>query len=323
MIHMRRSTGYPAMSESSAGPESTIAAIDCGTNSLRLLIQRGGETLERPVTVTRLGEGVDRTGRLSDKAIERNLDCLRTYRDLMDRHGVPADRIRVAATSAVRDAANGEAFLDDAEEILGVRPEVLSGVDEGQLSFDGATSELDPDDGAFLVVDIGGGSTELAFGGTSMAWAESLDIGAVRFTEKYLDHDPPKPEELTACISVTELFLDDVARDHPEVEMAKTVIGVAGTFTTAAAVELGLREYSRDAIHHFRLTRSAAEDVFRTLATEAAEDRAANPGLAPDRVDVIVGGMCILVKVMRYLDLEEVLISESDILDGLAASLRV
>lgn len=297
-----------------------VAAIDCGTNSTRLLVSRdGAETLDRLMTITRLGEGVDHTGRLAPEAIERTLDCLRRYREAMDRHGVEA--VRITATSAARDAANREEFFDAGEAVVGTRPELLSGLAEGQLSFRGATAELDPAMGPFLVVDLGGGSTELSVGTTVCEAAMSLDVGCVRLTEKYLHGDPPLPEELHACLSVTGDHLDDVDREIPSARQARTLVGLAGTISTAAAVEQGLHAYDRDKIHHFELTKNAAEDVFRTLATESRADRAFNPGLEPGRVDVIVGGMTILVKIMRHFGFESCLVSESDILDGMVLSL--
>lgn len=297
-----------------------VAAIDCGTNSTRLLVSRGGnETLDRLMTITRLGEGVDRTGRLAPGAIDRTVDCLRRYREVMDRHGVEA--VRVTATSAARDAANRDQLFDSAEAVVGARPELLSGLSEGELSFRGATADLDPAMGPFLVVDLGGGSTELSVGTSACEAAMSLDIGCVRLTEKYLHSDPPLPEELHACISVTGTHLDDVDREMPAVRQARTFVGLAGTISAAAAVELGLHAYDRDKIHHFELTKTAAEDVFRTLATESRADRTHNPGLEPGRVDVIVGGMAVLVKIMRHFGFESCLVSESDILDGLVMSL--
>jgi len=299
--------------------EAPVAAIDCGTNSVRLLVADRGRTIERLMRITRLGQGVDATGRLADDAIERTLAVLREYREVMDRHG--AGRVRMTATSAARDAANRDDFFDAAEEVLGVRPELLSGREEGELSFLGATAELDPSGGPFLVVDIGGGSTEFSFGTSRCEGALSCDIGCVRLTEKYLHHDPPLPEELVQAISLTELFLDDVVREIPGVAEAATFVGLAGTVTTAAAVELGLATYERDRIHHFRLTKAAAEDVFRTLATETLADRRHNPGLEEQRADVIVGGLCVLVAIMRRFSFAECLVSEADILDGLAMSL--
>jgi exopolyphosphatase / guanosine-5'-triphosphate,3'-diphosphate pyrophosphatase len=300
-----------------------VAAIDCGTNSTRLLVGRprpdgGLETIERLMTITRLGAGVDATGRLAPESVTRTVDTLRRYRDVMDHHGV--GRVRMTATSAARDAANRDAFFGPAEGVVGVPPELLSGDDEARLSFLGATAELDPADGPFLVVDIGGGSTEFAVGSEEPEGAISIDMGCVRLTEKFLHSDPPAPEELSATLSVIEAHLDDVVREVPAAQTATRMVGLAGTVTTVAAVEIGLQTYNRDRIHHFDLTRAAAEDVFRTLATEARADRIFNPGLEEERADVIVGGCCILVGILRYFDLEGCLVSEADILDGLAQS---
>jgi exopolyphosphatase / guanosine-5'-triphosphate,3'-diphosphate pyrophosphatase len=298
----------------------TFAAIDCGTNSTRLLVHDGTRTVERLMRITRLGEKVDETGRLQPGAIERTLVVLREYREVMDRFGVT--KVRIAATSAARDAQNRDEFFDAAEAVVGARPELLSGFEEGQLSFLGATAELDPALGPFLVVDIGGGSTEFAYGTTECEAAESVDIGCVRLAEKYLEHDPPRPEELVAALSIAEAVIDGVRRNHPQISDARTLVGLAGTVSTTAAVEIGLAEYDRDQIHHFVLTRAAVEDVFRTLATESREDRLANPGLEEARADVIVGGLCVFVHLFRTLGFDECLVSESDILDGLAMSLR-
>ncbi len=301
--------------------DAPVAAIDCGTNSVRLLVSGAdGRPLERLMRITRLGRGTGASGRLEPAAIERTLEVMREYRQVIDRFGV--DRLRMTATSAARDAANREEFFAAAEAVIGVRPELLSGREEGELSFRGATSELDPADGPFLVVDIGGGSTEFSYGTDRLEGTLSCDIGCVRLTEKYLHHDPPLPEELVQCISIVELHLKDVEREIPSVLDARTFVGLAGTVTTAAAVEIGLADYDRDRIHHFRLTKTAAEDVFRTLATEPFDDRIHNPGLEKERADVIVGGMCILVEIMRYFGFDSCLVSEADILDGLVLSLR-
>lgn len=300
-----------------------LAAIDCGTNSTRLLVTRGAgpgkEVLARLNTITRLGRGVGASGRLDPDAIARTVTVLHDYGEVVAEHGVK--RVRMTATSAARDAVNREEFFDAAEAAIGVRPELLSGEDEAELSFAGATAELDPADGPFLVVDIGGGSTEFIVGTDSAEASKSIDIGCVRLTEQYIESDPPQPEELHACISVTEAWLEDVARELPGMTSARTFVGLAGTITTMAAVELGLHEWDRDAIHHFRFQRDAVEDVFRTLATEPLEDRKHNPGLEDARADVIVAGSCIFVATMRWLGVEECLVSESDILDGLIASL--
>jgi exopolyphosphatase/guanosine-5'-triphosphate,3'-diphosphate pyrophosphatase len=298
----------------------SYAAIDCGTNSTRLLVHDGTRTVERLMRITRLGQGVDATGRLAPEAIERTLAVLREYRAVLDRHGVT--KTRMTATSAARDAANRDEFFVPAREIVGVDAELLSGDEEGRLSFMGATADLSPDDGPFLVVDIGGGSTEFSYGRAECEYARSVDIGCVRLTEKYISHDPPRPEELVACLSLVETYVDDVVRDFPALSDAPCFVGLAGTVSTVASVEQGLAEYDRDRVHHFELTRAAVEDVFRTLATENRADRLGNPGLEAGRADVIVGGLCILVQIMRQLDLDRCLVSESDILDGLVMSLQ-
>jgi exopolyphosphatase / guanosine-5'-triphosphate,3'-diphosphate pyrophosphatase len=302
---------------------SILAAIDCGTNSTRLLISDGTgrdrKVLDRQAIITRLGQGVDATGRLDPAAIERTVDVLRRYKASIDAHGATA--VRMTATSAARDAGNADHFFDAAEAAVGVRPELISGDEEGQLSFRGATAELDLVDGPFLVVDIGGGSTELIVGGEHLEAVRSLDIGCVRLSEKHLTSDPPAPEELSNAIADATDAIDGALREVPGMHAARTVVGTAGTITTVAAVELGLAEWDRDAIHHFRLTRAAAEDVFRTLATERLADRIHNPGLEEARADVIVGGCCVLVALFRTLGIDELLVSESDILDGLVLSL--
>ena len=302
-----------------------LAGIDCGTNSTRLLVADGsGQTVERLMRITRLGQRVDATGRLADEAIARTVAVLQEYRQVLDRHGV--ERVRMTATSAARDAANRDDFFTAATAAVGVTPELLGGEEEARLSFLGATSDLDPDEGPFLVVDIGGGSTEFAVGtpasqGGGPDGVLSTDIGCVRLTEKFLHSDPPAPEELSQSFDVVRGHLDDVARVIPSVADVRRFVGLAGTVTTMAAVELGLATYDRDRIHHFVLTRAAAEDVFRTLATESRRQRLHNPGLEEARADVIVGGAIIVTAIMRYFEFSECLVSEADILDGLVLSL--
>lgn len=302
---------------------SILAAIDCGTNSTRLLVSDGvgphRRTLDRQAIITRLGRGVHASGRLDPAAIEATIEVLRRYKESIDAHGATA--VRMTATSAARDAANAAELFDAAEAAIGVRPELISGEEEGQLSFAGATAGLDPADGPFLVVDIGGGSTELIVGTDHVDVVRSLDLGCVRLTEQHLASDPPSAEELSNAIAEVTAELDDLFRELPALRSAPTVVGLAGTITTVAAVEIGLPAWDSDAIHHFRLTRAAAEDVFRTLATESLADRIHNPGLEAARADVIVGGCCILVALFRTLGLDELLVSEADILDGLVLSL--
>ncbi len=341
-----------------------VASIDIGTNSTRLLVAEpvvdqgrdparndgldggpGGalgsdlvgpvgepgdavvlRTVERLMRITRLGQGVDGARGLAPEAIERTLAVLREYREVLDRFAVDPTRIRMAATSASRDAANRDEFFDAAEAIIGVRPELLSGDEEARLSFAGATAGIDPARGPFLVFDLGGGSTEFVYGTSGpdggIEALRSADFGCVRLTERFLPGDPPAPEDLTAAISFVEAWLDDVLVAIPQLGSARTVIGLAGTVSTVAAVELGLAEYDREQIHHFVLTKDAAEDVFRTLVTEKRADRIHNPGLEEARADVIVGGCCALVAIYRHLGIDEVVVSESDILDGLAQSVH-
>jgi exopolyphosphatase/guanosine-5'-triphosphate,3'-diphosphate pyrophosphatase len=303
-----------------------IASLDLGTNSTRILIGRpdgegGYDTLERRNTITRMGQGVHGARAFVPEAVERVLACLRDYRQLLDEHGV--ERLRVAATSAARDAANREELFDQVEAVVGQRPELISGDEEGRLSFTGAIRGLDAELAPFLMVDIGGGSTEFVVGTSADAidGALSVDVGCVRLTEKFIEHDPPQPEELSAAISLVDTYLEDVIREIPATAGARTLVGVAGTITTVAAVELGLAVYDPAVIHHFHLSRDAAEDVFRTLATEARADRIHNPGLEEARADVIVAGCCVLVAILRRFGFDEMIVSESDILDGLALSL--
>ncbi|MEY2399305.1 MAG: exopolyphosphatase / guanosine-5-triphosphate,3-diphosphate pyrophosphatase [Actinomycetota bacterium] len=298
---------------------TVVAAIDCGTNSTRLLISDGARPLERRMVITRLGQGVDKTGNLDPAAMTRVTDVLRDYRDLIDRHNV--DKVRVAATSAARDAGNREEFFDAAERAIGVAPELLSGDEEARLSFAGATAELDPRDGPFLVADIGGGSTELVVGSAEVEGARSLDLGCVRLTEQFLHSDPPAPAELSNAVGYVRDELEDVRRQLPILDGGRRFVGLAGTVSAVAAIEQGLQAYDRARVHHFVLTKAAAEDVFRTVATEALVDRIHNPGLERARADVIVGGCVILVAIMRVFHFNECLVSEADILDGLVASL--
>ena len=304
---------------------SRVAAVDIGTNSVRLLVAEldaGPDgpltTLDRRMHITRLGEGVDATHRLAPEAIERTVTVLAEYRDAIVAADVGATR--ATATSAARDAANRDEFFATATEALGTTPELLSGDEEGRLSFHGATAGLAGEPSPYLVVDIGGGSTEFSVGTSAPDASISIDVGCVRITEAYLRSDPPTAEELSQAVSVVRDEVAEVARTLPGLGDVKTTVGLAGTITTVAAVEQGV-PYSRDAIQGFRLTREAAEDVFRTLALEPSSQRRHNPGLEPGRVDTIVGGAVVLVSVLRVLELDELLVSEDDILDGLARSI--
>lgn len=301
-----------------------VGAVDIGTNSTRLLVADvdGGahspfKMLDRRMRITRLGAGVDATRTLAHEAVERTVDVLREYRRALDELG--AERVRATATSATRDATNRDDFFGPAQAALGVEPELLSGEEEARLSFLGATADIEAPS-PYLVVDIGGGSTELIVGTKEPTGLLSLDVGCVRVTEQYLESDPPAPEELSDAVSVVRDLVADAARELPGARDAATLVGLAGTITTVAAIEQGLAEYDRDRIHHFRLTRDATEDVFRTLATETLAQRRHNPGLDPGRADVIVGGTLVLVTILRTLGYGELLVSEADILDGLVLS---
>jgi exopolyphosphatase/guanosine-5'-triphosphate,3'-diphosphate pyrophosphatase len=306
-----------------------LGAVDIGTNSVRLLVAdvdgAGADarvtTLDRRMRITRLGQGVDGDRRLHPDAIARTVAVLDEYGGVARDLGVEA--LRATATSAARDSSNRDDLFDPAERALGTRPELLSGDEEARLSFLGATAALNVtgEPAPYLVVDIGGGSTEFVLGTNEPDGVISVDIGCVRITEQFLHSDPPAPEELSAAVSVVRDHLTDVERAIPNLRDAKTLVGLAGTVTTVAAVEQGLPEYERERLHHFRLTRAAVEDVFRTLALESAEQRRHNPGLEPERVDVIVGGTIVLAAVMRAFAFDEMLVSEDDILDGLVRDL--
>jgi exopolyphosphatase/guanosine-5'-triphosphate,3'-diphosphate pyrophosphatase len=301
-----------------------LGAVDIGTNSTRLMVADVDgrdaplRTVDRRMRITRLGQGVDATRRFAPEAIERTIAVLREYQGALEQHDVT--RVRAVATSAARDATNRDDFFAPARDALGgVELELVSGDEEARLSFLGATTGLD-EPSPYLVVDIGGGSTEFIVGTTEPEDSLSVDIGCVRLTEHYLHSDPPTAEELSQAVSVVRDRLADVARELPHVRDARTLIGLAGTITTVAAIEMGLPEYDAEKIHHFRLTKSAAEDVFRTLATESVAQRRHNPGLDPARADVIVGGTIVLVSILRAFGFDEMLVSEADILDGLIRS---
>ncbi len=297
-----------------------LAAIDIGSNSTNLLIvDREGKTLERIVRSTRLGANIGTTGVLSADSMRRTLECLHEYESLIKQHNV--SHRRTVATAACRAAKNTSEFFADVKKISGAEPELISGEIEGSLSFMGATGSF-KDKKSTLVVDIGGASTELMVGTESLDFAVSLPFGAVNVTEAELHRDPPRPEELTNAISLVSDAVDDVAHNYPLVRHVDRVIGVAGTIVTVAAVEVGQKTFDPAMLHELKLSRDAAEDVFRTLATEPLRDRVFNPGLPRDRADIIVGGCCVLVAVMRRLQISEMVVSQYNLLDGLISELR-
>jgi exopolyphosphatase/guanosine-5'-triphosphate,3'-diphosphate pyrophosphatase len=300
-----------------------VAAIDCGTNSTRLLVVDGtGEPLRRLMRITRLGQGVDATHALDADALGRTLAVLAEFRREMDALGVA--RTRLVATSAVRDAANGQEFLDAATAAVGAPAEMLSGEEEGRLAYAGATADLDPSVDA-VVVDIGGGSTELIVGGPGEVHAVSLELGCVRLTERYLAHDPPSGEELARATAAIGAELDRARAALPALDdgaLGRRLVGLAGTVSTLSALEQGMAEYDRERIHHSVLTLPRVEHWCAVLAAEPASARASRAGMAPGRQDVIVGGALVLREVMARFDFTECLVSESDILDGLVATVR-
>jgi exopolyphosphatase/guanosine-5'-triphosphate,3'-diphosphate pyrophosphatase len=301
---------------------TTVGVIDIGSTSVKTLIASPSGPLDRSARVTRLGRGVERTGRLDDAAVADTLAAIVEFVALGRELG--AERWAAVATSACRDAANRDAFFDQVEAVLGVRPTLLSGAEEGRLAFRAATSALS-DDSALpsLVIDIGGGSTELMYGTTEPLVVTSLDVGAGRLLERELHRDPPRPEELTNAVGAASDALEEALREHPLLATATRVIGVGGTIRVAAAVEIGLPEYDAAAVHGFELTRTAAEDVFRTLVTESLADRVHNPGLPRDRAEVIIGGCCVLVAILRRLAAPSLTVSSAGVLDAIAAELLV
>ena len=314
------------MSSEPGGTPGAVAAIDCGTNSTRLLVAGAdGVALERLMRITRLGEGVDATRSLSPEAVARTVTVLREYRAVMDRHGV--GRGRLVATSAVRDAANGDAFLAVAADATGLGAELLSGREEGELSYAGATAHLPAHmdgTGPILVVDIGGGSTELVVGepGHGAVSTVSLEIGCVRVTERFLTSDPPRPEELDAARRHVEDELVGARRLLPALGSARTLVGLAGTVSTLAALELGLDHYTREQIHHVLLSRQLVDQWLSVLAHDNRDARMGRRGMVEGRADVIVGGVLALASVMRVFHCDRCLVSEDDILDGMVLSLR-
>ncbi len=299
-------------------PVHRVAAIDQGTNSIRLLVVDGaGTELARDMVITRLGEGVDRTGRLDPEALSRTVEVLAAY--CRRARALGAGRIRVAATSAVRDADNRDEFEAAVLEHAGSTLEVITGEQEAALSYLGATRGLEPADGPFLVQDIGGGSTEFVTGaGPDVAeHAVSTQMGSVRLTERHIAHDRPTTDELAALFTSVDEVLAQVERDLP-LTSTRTFVAVAGTATTVQAINLGLGRYDPDVIHRSWLTLEDAVRVLVDLAAMRDAERAAIPVMVPGRGDVIIAGAVILVATMRRFDLARALVSETDILDGLA-----
>jgi exopolyphosphatase / guanosine-5'-triphosphate,3'-diphosphate pyrophosphatase len=297
-----------------------VAVFDIGTNSTRLLVadvEDGRITeLERRTTVTRLGEGVEATGRLADQAIARVSDALAAYREAIDRHGT--ERVVAVATSAMRDAENGPAFRDEILSRFGIDARTISGDEEARLTFLGATAGRDPG-GETLVVDIGGGSTEYVTGrpGDDPAFHISTRMGSVRHTERHLHGDPPAPEELAALAEDARAVVEaEVPRDVRE--RVDEGIAVAGTATSLAAIDQALDPYDPEKVHGYRVSRASCERLLARLAALTVDERRDVRGLHPDRAPTIVAGAAILLESIRSFDLDEIEISENDILHGAA-----
>ena len=300
----------------------TRAAIDVGTQSTNLLVcDDDGRPLERIVVATRLGEGLHETGQLSNEAIARTVACIVEHVECARRHG--ADHIVVTGTAACRRASNTEVFARAMHAATGLDLMVLTEEQEARLAFAGAVAALDPVVGPTLVIDIGGGSTELIVGVDSPEMSASIPFGAVTSTASHISSDPAAPEDLTNLIGAVSDELEEIGRTIPAIATPARVVGVAGTIVTIAAVEIGLAEFDESALHGFVLTKDAAEDVFRTLATETSRERLSNPGLDERRVDIIVAGCCILVALMRRLNIEEMTVSTHNLLDGLCRHGRI
>ncbi|MFF6948954.1 exopolyphosphatase [Streptomyces iakyrus] len=308
-----------------------VAAVDCGTNSIRLLVADAdpatGELvdLDRRMTIVRLGQGVDRTGRLAPEALQRTFAACREYAGIIKEHG--AERLRFVATSASRDAENRDEFVRGVLDILGVEPEVITGDQEAAFSFTGATKELAGGDHLpkpYLVVDIGGGSTEFVVGDDRVRAARSVDIGCVRMTERHLVRDgevsdPPTEEQIAAMRADIEAALD-LAEQTVPLREARTLVGLAGSVTTVSAIAQELPEYDSQAIHHSRVSHDRVREITEWLLRSTHAERAAVPSMHPGRVDVIGAGALVLLSIMERIGAREVVVSEHDILDGIAWS---
>ncbi len=297
-----------------------VAAVDCGTNSIRLLVADVGDTLvelDRRMQIVRLGEGVDRTGELAEPALARTFAACREYQKVVAELG--AEQIRFVATSASRDARNSAVFVAGVERILGVRPEVVSGEEEAALSFTGAMRGSGIERPA-VVFDIGGGSTEFIYGSRRPAAAVSVDMGCVRFTERFAAEDPMTPAEVTAIRSAAGELLDRVEQQVP-LHDARALVGLAGTVTTVTALALGLREYDSRRIHLATVPREAVRRVADELVAMSAGQRGALGVMHPGRADVIAAGSLILDEIMQRTGARSLTASEHDILDGIAWSI--
>ena len=301
---------------------SRVAAIDCGTNSIRLLIADVSEgnfrELYRTMEIVRLGQGVDKNKSFDPAAIERTLRATAAFSEEIARRGVTA--IRFCATSATRDAENRALFIDGVRDILGIEPEVISGDEEARLSFAGAVSEMHPSDAPFLVIDIGGGSTEFVYGEKEVRFAKSVNIGCVRMSERHFATAPATSESVDAAIADIDSAIEEAAQVVP-IKQARTLIAVAGTATTVAAAALDLEEYDRYAIHLSRISAVKTSEISKLFLSMTRDEIASLGYMHPGRVDVIAAGALVLDRIMKATGAAEFVASERDILDGMAWSI--
>lgn len=299
-----------------------VAAIDCGTNSIRLLIAdidgNNFREILRDMEIVRLGQGVDQTGAFHPDAIARTLAAVDKFAPEIARRGV--EKIRFCATSATRDASNRALFIDGVKERLGIEPEVIAGEVEAALSFTGATKDFDKSHAPFLVIDIGGGSTEFVFGSEGVENARSMNIGCVRMTERHFAHAENRSDAINAAIADIDAAIAEAAKDVP-ITSAKTLIAVAGTATTVAAGALELPEYDRYSIHLARISAARTHEISLFFLNSSRDELMAKGYMHPGRVDVIGAGSLVLDRIMKATGATEFVASESDILDGMAWSL--
>ena len=301
---------------------SQVAVIDCGTNSIRLLIAEisGSNFKEviRTMEIVRLGQGVDENKAFHPDAINRTLLAVKSFKEIIDKNKV--DKIRFCATSATRDAKNRNLFIDGVRDILNVQVEVIPGEEEAALSFTGATYQLDQGSGPFLVVDIGGGSTEFVYGDKKVISAKSVNIGCVRMSERHLTNQPPTMDQIASAIVDIDIAITQAAVSVP-INSAKSLIAVAGTATTVAAAALDLSKYDRDLIHLSKISADKVHKVAQMFQSMNKSEISALPYMHEGRVDVITAGSLVLSRVMAATGAAEFVASESDILDGMAFSL--
>ena len=301
---------------------SQVAVIDCGTNSIRLLVAEiSGSTFKeviRTMEIVRLGQGVDENKAFHPDAINRTLLAVKSFKEIIDRNKV--DKIRFCATSATRDAMNRNLFIDGVRDILNVQVEVIPGEEEAALSFTGATYQLDQGSGPFLVVDIGGGSTEFVYGDKKVISAKSVNIGCVRMSERHFTNQPPTMGQIASAIVDIDIAITQAAVSVP-INSAKSLIAVAGTATTVAAAALDLSKYDRDLIHLSKISADKVHKVAQMFQSMNKSEISALPYMHEGRVDVITAGSLVLSRVMAATGAAEFVASESDILDGMAFSL--